>query len=481
MSRAECPECGERVKVSEDGRKLRCPECGTLFRSPDDDEDDERRPRSRRQAGARKSSGTMIVAVIVGGLLVLALIGLVVVLIVRKGGRDGSPAIDQAKVTVDNFKSVKPGMELSEVEGILGGSRSSSEDDMRDAFRKSFGEIQAAFEAGFSRFGEGTVWRRWEGKNVRVWVAFAKPNDGPPRASFSTAIEQTSGAPKRLDGFVTFAGFTDLDQLGADRKKEDALRKDRKWVRGAQARELLLGEWRDAQFGGYVFGPGGKLSEFDPFAALRQPSSYRIVDDRFLEITTPSPFAPLQGQPPPPNWVDTKPITRRYEYLVNRDELTLIDASPQVVLGVREFYRMPATAGSLAETKLVAPLIADLKGTDAGKRLNALVQLQHLGKSAPTALQPLTQLLYSTDEAVANQAAEVLGALQESAAPAVPALVQLLSDPNAPRALKAARVLGNIGPAAKEALPALRDVVLKSKDFFTRTEAQEAIRKIEGR
>jgi DNA-directed RNA polymerase subunit RPC12/RpoP len=141
MASVKCPECGERVKLREDGKPSRCAECGTTFRVKEEkDEDAEEvkespRPRPKRKpVPAKKSSGTKIAAIVVGSLLVVGLIALGVVLIVRKGGKDGeTQPVDQAKVTVDNFKSVKPGMDVAEVEGILGGSKSSSEDDMREA------------------------------------------------------------------------------------------------------------------------------------------------------------------------------------------------------------------------------------------------------------------------------------------------------------------------------------------------------------
>jgi hypothetical protein len=484
MASVKCPACGKRVKVRADGKRLRCPECGKSFRPPEEDEDEEEeespRPRAKRKPAA-KSSGTKITAIIVGSLLLVALVGLVVVLIVRKGGKDGdAPAVDRAKVTVDNFKSVKPGMDLAEVEGILGGSSSSSENDMREAFRKAFGDIEAGFEAAFAQAGEGTTWRRWEGKSFRVWVAFAETKDGP-RAAFSTALEQISGGYARVDGFVTFGGWSDLDKLSADRKKEAAVRDDKKWVGGAQARDLLVGEWRDQPMNGYVFAPGGKLTEHNAFAMHGgQSPTYRIVDDRYLEIVTPSVFAPQPGHPPPPAFVNTQPTTRRYEYLVNRDELALIDASPQPIFGLREYYRMPAQAGSAGDTKLVAPMVADLRGTDALKQQSALFKLKQLGKGAPTALPALVELLRGPDANLSSQAADVIGEMKEVGAPAVPALVEQLRDPNSRRALPAVLALGRIGPAAKEALPTLREVAKKTKDGQTRNEAEAAIRVIGG-
>ena len=425
MPSVKCPECGERVKIREDGKPTRCAECGTSFRvkERDDDEDDRDeeeapRPRPKRKPKpAKKSSGTKIAVIIVGSILALGVVGLAVVLIVR-GGKDGeSQPIDQSKVTVENFKSVKPGMDLAEVESILGGSKSSSEDDMRDAFRKGIGDIEAAFEAGFSRGSEGTNWRRWEGKNLRVWVAFAKAKDGS-RAAFSTALEQNGGASKRVDGFMTFAGASDLDKLNDDRKKEDAIRKDGKWIRGPQARELILGEWRDDQvIGGYLFAPGKVTNLAEHTLPNEKDITYRIIDERFLEITTPSLFNPPPGHPPSPLGPQPPTVTR-FEYLVNRDEMVLIDATPRSGFGMRSYYRMPAQPGSTADTKLIAPLVADVKSGDFTKRHHALHKLKQLGKGAAIALPPLRDMLKQTRDAnTRNEIESVIQALEGKAAP----------------------------------------------------------------
>jgi hypothetical protein len=425
MASVKCPECGERVKVREDGKLSRCAECGTAFRvkAKEDDEDEEKeeespRPRPKRKpAPAKKSSGTKITTIVVGSLLIVGLIALGVVLIVRKGGKDGeTQPVDQAKVTIDNFKNVKPGMDVAEVEGILGGSKSSSEDDMRDAFRKAFGDIAAGFEVGFAQFGEGTTWRRWEGNGLRVWVVFAQTKDGP-RAAFSTALESIADGHKRVDGFFTQAGNHDLAKMNDQRKKEDAIRKDAKWVRGAQARDLLLGDWRDDLARGYAFAADGKLTEDNGvFMPGDRKPTYRVVNDRLLEIITPSLFNPPPGHPPSP--LGKQPdVVQRFEYLVNRDELALIDASPMPIYGVRSYYRMPAVAGSIAEAKLVTPLIADVKSGDATKRQVALYKLQQLGKSAPMAIPALRDLAKQTKDPRARNEIESLIQAMERKSP----------------------------------------------------------------
>ncbi len=413
MASVKCPKCGEKVKVREGAERLRCRECGKSFAPPEDEDEDEdereeaeeeeEKPapkRSRKKPPAKKLSGTKIAAIVMGGLLALGVVALVVILIVRKGGKDGALApADQAKVTADNFRSVKPGMDLSEVEGILGGGRSSSENDMRDAFRKGLGEIEAAMEAGFARFGEGAEWRRWDGKSFRVWVAFGKTKEGQ-RAAFSTALEQNGSTYTRHEGFTTFAGPLghDLDELAAQRKKEDAIRNDTKWVRGAQAQNLLFGEWRNDQANSFVFAAGGKLTEDNPVAFPRQPGkepTFRVLDDKHIEITYPSLFTVPPGQPSPFTPKDT---VRKYEYLVNQDELALIEVTPHATLAglaLRTFYRMPAKAGSVAYTKLIAPALNDVRGNTAARQ-SALYKLRRLGKGAAVAVPELRDFAQKT-------------------------------------------------------------------------------------
>jgi|GEM_PF-4335081 len=486
MPSARCPECGNRVRIRKDEAQLRCSQCGEKFDPPEEDEAEERAPRRRPRykADAPRSSGTKIAAIVVGSLLLLAVVGLAVVLIVRKSGRDGpSQPVDSAKVTMANFKSLRPGMTLPEVENVLGGSRSSSEDDYRNALR----------QAGFDRsledtmgtyqglLGEITAWRRWEGKDLRVWVAFVQTKDGP-RAAYSTSLTPFHGAYKSESGFIV-SGARELEKASEDRSQESAIRNDPKWVRGPQARELILGEWRDERANGYVFGPNGKLTEWSVFAMeLNNAPSYRITGDREVEITIPSPFNPPPGHPSPPGFVNQPPTISRYEYYVNQDELALIDVSGHGMMGAatlhRTLYRMPIRAGSTGETNLVNPLLADLKGTDVDKRNHAFTILRHLAKGLAVALPALTEMLRGPDPNAAELAAALIGDMKEAAAPAVPTLVALVRSTNVKQSLLAMQTLGHIGPAAKDALPVLWEVAQKSRSNELRNEAERTIRSI---
>jgi hypothetical protein len=349
------------------------------------------------------------------------------------------------------------------------------------------GEFQAAFETGWSRFGEGTDWRRWDGKDFQVWVVFAKTKEGK-RAAFSTALQKTGGGYQRHEGFTTFADANfghDLDELNADRKKEAAIRNDKKWLHGVQVPALIPGEWRTENADAILFGTEVKFQENNAFTMTsdKQPT-YRVIDDKKLEITHPPLFNNLPTPAGQPNLFKSEPVVRKYEYFVNQEELALIEITPHAhhaSISLRTFYRMPAVPGGVADKQLIAPLIADIKGTDATKRQVALFRLKRLGKGAPTAVPALTELVRSSDSTTANAAIDTLGDMKEAAAPAVPTLAAQLKSGNSNRVLTVVLALSRIGPAAKDALPALRELAKKTTDGRLKSEVESTIRIIEGK
>jgi hypothetical protein len=458
----------------EAGKRFWCEDCQKSFRPPEDDDDDDE-PRIGRKAARKGPSGVKITATVVGSLLALGLLVLVAVLIVRKG-RDGgdAPASDTAKVGLDTFKGVQAGMALAEVEGVLGAGRSTTVAEMRDEARKAIGGLPGFAEAFAARAADAE-WRRWEGKNLRVWVAFAKTRDGR-RAAFSGAIEEAGGKAQWVTGFATEPGTNDLDKVAEDRRKETALRNDPKWVRGPQARDLLPGEWRDEGAGGYQIDPGGKIKDLgvfpDPFTA---PVSYRFIDDRIVELaptTAPLPAGfpePVEGRGP-----------RRFELLVNREELMLVDAMPQPLVAPRTFYRMPAAPGSAAEAKLITPWVNAARGNDTARWYEAFRKLKTLGKNAAIALPALTELLRTPDQNKLNETCGTIAAMKEAALPALPALLDLMQDPRRDRCRAAIKAFGGMGSAARDALPALRDLRARTTDGLVRLEVDIAVRAIEG-
>ncbi len=493
MANVKCPECGERVKVRENGRRLRCPECGRYFPPPDEDEDVEEaeeersvRPRSKRKPAA--SSGLVIGAIVIGSVFLIAIVGAAVVLIVRNSGKDGdSRPIDSAKVTSANFFSLKPGMTLAEIENILGGSRSSSADELRSALRQAGydeTELESAMGSQPALLGEITAWRRWEGQDLRVWVAFVQAKD-EQRAAFSTSLTPFRGGYKRELGFI-ITNAQEVDKASENRKQEDSLRNDAKWLRGAQASQWLIGEWRDEKANGYLFAPSGNLVELNIFEQMPgRGLTFRILDDRYVEIITPSPFAPMPGHPPPPSFVNLTPTTQRYEYFVNQDELALIDVSKQTIMGAptlyRTFYRLPVRSGSVGETQLLASILADLKGDNVQKRDEAFEKLRRMAKGLAVALPELVDLLNSPNSHLMELAGFIIGDMKENAGPAVPTLIGLLRSSNGKQATTAAQTLGSIGPAARDALPVLRLAGNQFNNLELQAAALRAIDSIENR
>lgn len=100
-----------------------------------------------------------------------------------------------------------------------------------------------------------------------------------------------------------------------------------------------------------------------------------------------------------------------------------------------------------------------------------------LGSFGPQAVPALIQALQDPHDTVQQAAQE---AIRKIGPAAVPALVQALKDATAEVRGLSAFMLGEIGPAAKDAVPALTEA-LEDADWAVRFNAQEALRKIEGR
>jgi hypothetical protein len=356
MAVVKCPECGERVRYRPDEVKLRCSDCGTRFRAPDEDDDPEdERPRSR--ATRQPSNRYLRPAIIAGGLAALVVLAVVVVVLLRGRGDDDSVPWDSTKVTPENFGKVNSAMDRAEIEQILGGSRLSSAQDAVNEFRKADRSDTPEWMRVNPRLpGNAELeWRRWDGPDFKAWVAFMDTKQG------QLSVYGVGFGPRFLGSFTNSGeGIAErLEAAYVPRKKTEELRKDPKWLRGAQARTALLGEWRKDTGDGWLFEAGGKLKPFWDYVIPpheTQPPTYRFLDDLQLEISHP-PFGDM-------------PTKFIYEYYVLKDELVLIDVTP-VLYGrstrnAQYFYRMPPTPGSLSHTKLIQPLVAELKNP-AGK------------------------------------------------------------------------------------------------------------------
>jgi len=384
MAVVKCPECGERVKYRNDEVKLSCPDCGTKFRAPDEDDDEleDERPRSRNN---KKSPNKFLrPAYITGGLAAVVVLAIVVTWLVR-GKRDSgdgsSVGVDSTKVTPENFKKVDSAMDLAEIEQVLGGSRSSSAQDAGVAF----GKADSGDKPDWMRQDPGLPgntaleWRRWDGSDFSAFVAFINTKHG------KLSIYGVGFGPHYQSSFSALGiGVEGIEAAYAPRKKTQEVRKDPKWLRGAQSQTALLGEWRKETGDGWLFAAGGKLKPFWDFVIPpheTQPPTYRFIDDKQLEITHP-PFGDM-------------PTKQTFEYYVLKDELVLIDVTPTLyhrsTRNAQFFYRMPPTPGSMADIKLIQPRLADLKDPTGKKLWESLGLLKQLDKHALPSLRELAR------------------------------------------------------------------------------------------
>lgn len=387
MPSVRCPECGERVKYRTDDVKLRCPECGERFRAPDDDEEEER-PRKKKKS-AKNSSNTVLVAVM-GGLVGLALCTLVVVLLVRDRGNDGidmgqdgggGGEVAFADVSSEKFKLVHSAMTIEEVEKILGKGSPSSLQDFLNAWVRKDGPFKGKLIVGQDPIppDRPMEWRRWDGSNIRIWMAFLNTRYGP-LAAFGVCSDSSGKEYSR----ITFSHLTEtVDQVLEDaystRMQSSEIRKNAKWVRGAKGQALVLGDWRNVECQGMLIEAAGKMRTRDDVPQPKDPNRlpiYRFVNDNQLEITR--------------RFYGDADVSLYY-FFVSQDELVLVDVTPNKLHDFKAmvYYRMPPTPGGLADTKILQPLIAAAKNPDLNKHVPASDLLIRLGKYGLPALREL--------------------------------------------------------------------------------------------
>ena len=387
MASVKCPECGESVKYRADEVKLRCAECGEKFHAPDGDEEEER-PRKKKKS-AKKSSNKKVIAVI-GVLVGIALCALVVVLLVRDkgkngtdkskdGGGDGENAF--ANVSSEKFKKVHSAMTIAEVEKILGKGSMSSLEDFLAAWVRKDGPHQGKLIVGQDPIPPDCPmeWRRWDARGIRIWMAFFNTRYGP-LAAFGVCSDSTGKGYNRIE-FTHIAETVDkiLVDAYSTRMQSLDIRKDAKWVRGAKGQALVLGDWRNVECQGMLIAAGGKMRTRDHVTQPKDPNRlpiYRFVNDNQLEITS-----RFYGE-------DNVSL---YDYFVSQEELALIDVTPNKPpnFKAKVYYRMPPTPGGLADTKIIQPLMADAKSSNFDKYSNASSLLIRLGKYALPALREL--------------------------------------------------------------------------------------------
>jgi hypothetical protein len=170
-----------------------------------------------------------------------------------------------------------------------------------------------------------------------------------------------------------------LEDAYSKRTQSVAIRKDPKWVRGAKGQALVLGDWRNVECLGMDIAAAGKMRTRDDLSQPKDPNRlpiYRFVNDKQLEITL-----RRHGD------ADVK----LYDFFVAQDELVLINVTPNVPhdFKAKVYYRMPPNPGSIADKKILQPLIADSKHPDLNKHVPATDLLIRLGKYGLPALREL--------------------------------------------------------------------------------------------
>jgi hypothetical protein len=411
MPSVKCPECGARVKLREDEKRIRCPECGERFAlEADEDEagEDRSRSRARRTPVAAQSSGTKVAVVVGACLLFLGIIAAALVLLTRGGGGgvagggagdepDGS--FDPGRVTRVNFWHVKPGMTREEVEAILGPSIPAT-DRLSIRSAATFAELKEDEIHEPAQLGADVTWRRWDASNLLLWVAFGPTREGP-RAMYAKAIDMAPAGGGIEFRFEVGRGEP-MERALADRKQDAAIRADPKWVRGPKSRELVAGMWL-GDGGRYLFGTASQIyAEDGSMSGAKQDLMHRVVDDRYVDV------ARLYGPKRHTKFDWNLAETQRYEYFVTRDEMALVSVRTQVSYNALTYYRLPLRAGSAGEKDLLIPALADLKSTDQNKRWRASATLAVLGKDAAIALPALLELQKHPNRDVAALAQQLI-------------------------------------------------------------------------
>ena len=208
----ECQACG--VEFRNQPPRTRCPECGKRIEREEEEEfedhDEEERPRPRKKFKKPKKMRPAILGGLIGlGVLSLALIVVVILLLV--GGKRADPN----KVTLSNFQRLNVDMNLSQAEVVLGGSYSSSSDDLQREMTVALGPEQAVIDGMFAQMltGGGGTWRRWDGANLKVWVLFTTNAFGKDRVGYSVALEtRPDGSKIRHQGVISLGGGLPFQQ-----------------------------------------------------------------------------------------------------------------------------------------------------------------------------------------------------------------------------------------------------------------------------
>jgi len=212
-----------------------------------------------------------------------------------KGGPD--PVLT---VTADSFNRVKFGMNLAEVNQVLGPGKTASIHDVTRAY--------AGKTAVPSRTGKGTLitsWAEWRSGQDVIHVGFANTRSG------ELCCVKLGLLAHPIGGQASHSGTFDGD-LAAHRDKwvaEQRLFDDPKWAKGPKIRALLPGRYvhpKGKAF--YEFTADGTVQGIDTFRR-KFNGKYQFKADDIIEMTLPGSF--------------NKEETKTYRVYVSADELML--------------------------------------------------------------------------------------------------------------------------------------------------------------
>jgi DNA-directed RNA polymerase subunit RPC12/RpoP len=328
-----CPQCDEVVTLDDEEARVRCPDCRTVISVPR-----KRKAQSAKPLRRKRRKG-MPIGWIVGGtvLLVAVVVGAVVAVgafrgraaVAVGGGGNAAGGSDSGvsfpnlfsssgavskPVTKDDLPKIKGAMSLEEVQAILGPGKVADENDMKVAFgNRSMHSDKGPPEEQWmnnGRMASVTSWYQWRSDDFSIFVGFGKgKRTGTLKALLSFWVERVS-VGGGLYGFRSEPGlmlFGNPDDLTDARAAQDKVIDDPKW-KGGNARQLLLGRWKNAFEFGYEFTADGIVKAV---GIEKYTSTYRFIDDENIEINVPAfPFQPAR--------ID------KMRVLVNKTELILV-------------------------------------------------------------------------------------------------------------------------------------------------------------
>src|SRR5262245_13060943 len=233
-----------RGTAIDQGRRARCGDCGEVY--PVDE-------RGRTRA-AKRGYGSLLLWLGLGGLLLLCVVAAIIAAVVLSKRDANVPA---AQVAAADLKKIEIFMTRAQVEGILGQGEEADARDIDPAWWQAGQQCRA------------TLWLIWRNGGDYLVVGFGQGGTGTHRAVISFFVHNFNqpGAfgQETTKGFINldFPG-TDLDDSAKEKAKAKALLQAPRWLKGADIRKSLVGDWVAVFIGSYEFKQDGTCSGGSP-------------------------------------------------------------------------------------------------------------------------------------------------------------------------------------------------------------------------